>query len=104
MHHGVTESDLYFHSHRLVWSAAWGLVESGAVPDLVSVWQVLVCRRDTRELGAQPARWLADLYDADPTGAWCDWACQVVKWNSNRRRTIHAAKEAMADAYAGRMA
>jgi replicative DNA helicase len=100
IHHGVTEADLYWYAHRLVWSAAWGLVESGAVPDLVGVWQVLVCRRQTREQDPEtPALWLADLYDADPTGAWVDWSCVCVREAATRRDVIHRANELLRDAY-----
>ena len=95
-------ADFYIHAHRLVFDAAWSLVESGGVPDLVSVWQTLVCRRQERELDPRsPARWLADLYDADPTGAWCDWACEVVRWHADRRAAIHRAREVLRDAYDG---
>jgi replicative DNA helicase len=99
---GVREEDLYLHPHRLVWSAAWGLVESGAVPDLASVWQTLVCRGQQRELDPHaPALWLADLYDADPTGAWAEWACHKVKSHAARRDAIHRAREVLRDAYDG---
>jgi replicative DNA helicase len=100
--HRLTAADFYVHAHRLVFDAAWSLVESGGVPDLVSVWQTLVCRRQQRELDPRaPALWLADLYDADPTGAWCDWACEVVRWHADRRDAIHRAREVLRDAYDG---
>lgn len=91
--HGVTEGALYFHTHRLVWDAAWSLIDSGAVPDLVGVWQVLVCRGQERELPHPPALWLAELYDADPTGAWCDWACGLILEAAAVRSVIHRATE-----------
>lgn len=100
--HGVGESDLYFHAHRLVWRTVWDLVEAGVIPDLAGVYQVLICREQDRELnGDRSALWLAELYDADPTGAWCDWACEVVLWCSSRRAVIHRATESLRDAYDG---
>ena len=103
LHHGVRGTDLYFHAHRLVWDAVWSLVESGAVPDLVSVWQTLVCRRETRELDPVcPALWLADLYDEDPTGAWCDWACGEIVQCAQDRAEIHSAMEFLKNKAAGR--
>jgi replicative DNA helicase len=100
--HGVTEGDLYAHAHRLVWDAVWSLIDSGLVPDLVGVYQTLRCRGQLKELDAvNPALWLADLYDADPTGAWCEFACRVVKHKAKLREQIHVAKEVMAAAYGG---
>jgi replicative DNA helicase len=98
--HGVKEEHLYFHPHRLVWGAAWSLIHSGGVPDLVGVWQTLVCRGQQRELDPRaPALWLADLYDEDPTGAWCDWSCELIREAATRRDLIHRANEVLRDAY-----
>lgn len=99
---GVTGDDLYIHAHRLVWDAVWSLVDSEVVPDLVGVWQLLRCRNQLAELSAtNPAAWLAELWEADPTGAWAEWACRVVKHKAKLREQIHKAKEAMAAAYGG---
>ena len=103
LHHGVTEADLFFYAHQLIWNAAWSLVDSGAVPDLVTVYQTLQCRGELRELDAiNAALWLADLWEADPTGAWCDWSCQLVKHASRQRQMIHKAKEMLSDVYGNR--
>jgi replicative DNA helicase len=102
LRHGVKEKHLYHHAHRLVWDAVWSLVKSGAVPDLVGVWQTLRCRKQTRELGVAPAAWLADVYDADPTGAWADTACKLVVAHARRRERVHAAREVLRTAGMGR--
>jgi replicative DNA helicase len=103
--HGVAEGDLFFHPHRVVWRAVWDLVRAGVVPTLAGVYQLLLCTNDARELcPVNPALWLATLFDEDPTGAWCDWACVVVLRESRRRELIRAAQEAMRDAYDGVLA
>lgn len=98
----MKESDLYDHAHRLIWDAVWSLVESGAEPDLATVYQTLRCRNQLRELcPMNAALWLAELYEADPTGAWAEWACRVVKYHANRRALIQRAKMLERDVYAG---
>jgi replicative DNA helicase len=100
--HGVTEADLFFHPHRVVWRAVWDLVRAGVEPTLAGVYQLLLCTNDARELcPVNPALCLAELFEADPTGAWCDWACVVVLRCSVRRAVIRAAQEAMRDAMDG---
>lgn len=98
IHHGVTVEDFFHSHHRIVWNAAWSLIDSGLVPDLAGVWQTLVCRGEERELdAASPAAWMADLYDEDPTGAWCDWSCVVILELAKERAVIHSAHAMLAD-------
>lgn len=104
IHHEVTEGSLYFHHHRLVWNAVWSLVESALMPNLVSVYQTLQCRGELRELDpVNPALALVGIWESDPTGAWVDWACDVVAFHARRRDAIHRAKEVMQLAYAGQI-
>ena len=94
--HGVTEDDLFFHPHRLVWRAWWELVGCGADPTLANAYLALRAAGTLPDLGPNPALWLADLYDADPTGAWCRWACAAVRRAAARRRLAHRATELLA--------
>lgn len=100
--HGVAESDLFFYSHRVVWRAVWTLINAGVEPTLATVYQMLLIDGTAKELDRDnPALWLAELYDEDPTGAWCDWAARVVLRDSARRASIYRANEMLRDAYDG---
>jgi replicative DNA helicase len=102
-HHGVRDGDLYVYAHRLVWDAAWSLIDSGLVPDLVGVYQTLRCRGQLKELPDwNAAVWLWELYETDPTGAWCDWACAEVVAYAQERAEIHSAAAFLQNKLMGR--
>ena len=101
---GVSGDDLYHHAHRLVWYAAWETVAAGYTASAAGVYLVLAAASDLDELGPQPALWLADLLDADPTGAWCYDACERVKRAAIRRGVMHRAMTMLRDARDGVLA
>jgi hypothetical protein len=53
------------------------------------------------DFGPRPAVWLWEVYESDPTGAWCGWAAGKVRNLAERRRIIHAARVRIRDAEDG---
>lgn len=99
--HGVTVDDLYHHAHRLVWGACWELIGAGCGCDAAAVYALLRATGDLADLPPPAGLWLAELLDEDPTGAWCHYACTLVRRAGLRRGVIRAAAEVMRSAYAG---
>lgn len=97
--HGVGEGDLFHHSHRLVWRAARGLAACGFETGPAAVYMVMRASGDLAELPSPAALWLAEVWEEDPTGAWCDRSCGEVKRASVLRALAHRANEILRDVH-----
>ena len=102
---GASGESLYFHSHQIVWAAAWDLVGRGCDTGPADVFDAVRAAGLLGELGGangwagRPALWLAELWDEDPTGAWCYDSLIRVEDCRVRRDLIHRANEVLRDAY-----
>lgn len=99
---GVTVEDFTQYPHRLVWLACLDLAGVGTgEAGVYSVYLLLRHRRQLADLGSHPARWLGELWFADPTGCWCDWAASRVKAMSERRERVRKAQDEIMEAMRG---
>lgn len=99
----VTVADLYVYSHRLVFGSAFDLWSAFRPVELAEIYYRLRLTGHLGELGLEPAVWLWDLFETDPTGADCLHAAHVVLELSVRRRAITRQRERLADLEAGRL-
>lgn len=100
--HGVGTGSFFFHAHQVVFHTIWELVGAGCGAGPADVYAVLRDTGEAAELDAHsPALWLADVWEEDPTGAWCDWSCEAVRRCAVLRDAIHRANEVLRDAYDG---
>lgn len=101
---GVTSDDFGVYHHGLVFARAWDLIGCGAAVGPWSVWRYLAETGELCELpDHNPARWLADLLEDDPTGAWCGWGLARVKWAARKRAVSHWAARLAEDITTGRL-
>ncbi len=56
---------------------------------------------DAKDFGHNIGSVLADIYESDPTGAWCVGKSRIVRSLAERRRIIHAAEVRIRDAVDG---
>jgi replicative DNA helicase len=102
LEHGVSASDLYFHRHRLAWSAAWELIGTTGRAWACDLYDALRSAGHAGEWGGwrELALWLADLVTEDfPAGGF--HPAEVVRQLAARRAAIHRANEVLRDAYDG---
>lgn len=92
----VQADDLYFDHHRRIYDAALRLHAAGHPPDLVAVGEEL---SRTGDLGEVSAAYLAELWDANPTGGGWEYYAKVVTDLATLRRLIHACNETARDAF-----
>lgn len=95
--------DFYAYAHRLVYDAALSLWQAFEPVGLVEVYEELRRRGVLADLGPNPAAWLADVYETDPTGFDCLHAAAELKRYSLRRSVVLRATEMMVDARTGRL-
>jgi hypothetical protein len=96
--------DLYDGLHRIVYGLIWDLIRSDEyiIPSPLTVWELVQCRGMAREFPhGEPALWLLDVLNADPTGAWCYNAISLILEMSARREAIRYAAELASDAQDG---
>lgn len=60
-------------------------------------------RINRRDFGRNVGLTLWNIYDCDPTGAWCMWKARRVSDLAERRRVIHAARVRIRDAMSVRV-
>jgi replicative DNA helicase len=88
--------DFYYYSHRLIYAAVYDLwVDFAREVSLAAVYGELRARGQLAELGVNPALYLADLFDADPSGFDCGRASRRVRKLARRARRIVAARETL---------
>lgn len=92
----LVAEDFYLYPHRLVYGAARRLWKGFAAVGLCEVYADLRARGELADLGAWPALWLADLIEADPTGAYCLRCAEGVRVLSLRRAVLLRCRETVA--------
>jgi replicative DNA helicase len=101
---GLEEADLYDYLHRIVYRLIWDLVRSDlyTIPGPWELYQLVICNRVGHEFPrSEPAVWILDVLDCDPTGLWCYNAISLIKETSARRAAIRYADELARDARDG---
>ncbi len=95
---GLLEAaDFYFDAHQKIYCVFADHAAAGKPFDLVSCCETLRERKHLEDVGG-PA-YLAELWDAVPTGANLEHHAGIVKDRSDRRRLIHLATEMIRDGY-----
>jgi replicative DNA helicase len=94
----VRAEDLYLDAHQLVWRAAADLHHRGQPAELVAVAERLKADGDLANVGAA---YLAELWDANPTGFGWEYYAGIVADHATRRRLILTCSEMARDAFDG---
>jgi replicative DNA helicase len=92
----LTEEDFYFDAHRKIWQALATLRKANTPTDLVTTYEQLLTLGVADDTGGH--QYLADLWDAVPTGANVEYHAEIVLEKAVRRRLLHAAAEICRDA------
>jgi len=102
--HGITGADLYQSWHQVVWVHLWELIGAGVAVGPAELYLSL-CESGAAVLefgGARPvAVWIADVWNADPTGAWSDLSCESIREMARRRAVIHQCRQLISEATSG---
>jgi replicative DNA helicase len=93
---GLLADDFYAYPHRLVFAAAADLWTRLEPVGLCEVYAELRATRQLADLGPRPAAWLAELIEADPTGAYCLRAAEWVRVLALRRAVLGRCRETVA--------
>jgi hypothetical protein len=88
----VRLEDLRVWPCRVVFQAAAELRDALKPVSLATVFQHLRSEGNDKELGANPALYLAELYDADPTGADLAYMAERVREAADRRHVLNLAR------------
>jgi replicative DNA helicase len=92
----LAPADFHEYPHRILYAAVYDLwVDFAREVSLPAVYEELRARGQLAELGINPALYLADLFDADPTGFGCRRAAGRVRKLAKRARRIVAARETL---------
>jgi replicative DNA helicase len=84
-------ADFYGDAHQRIFRAVMGLWANGQPVNLETLANELATRGDIPELGGYGI--LGELWECDPTGGNCCYACEAVKERSTLRRLKAAAEE-----------
>lgn len=101
---GFTDDAFAVWAHRLVWRACVGLYNAGRDVDGHAVYRRLAMGGELNELGRNAAVWVAEVWDADPTGAWAWGAAKDVLALAEARAEAHRACETIRDSLTMRRA
>ena len=91
-------ADFYHHPHQLVYGVFRDLATAGKPFDVVTCFDELIRRNQSQDV---TAAYVADLFDAVPTGVNLEYHARLVREYAERRRLIHAATEMIRDAWEG---
>ena len=93
----TTADGFYFDANQRVYQAMCDLEDSHAPVDLVSLNAILHRRKDLDDIGG--VTYLAELWEAVPTGASVEYHAKIVHDAAMVRRLIYTANEILRDAY-----
>lgn len=91
---GLKLESFYHWHHRLVFKR----LSECTNPGPYSLYSALRARREDTEWTNLP-RWIAEVWDEDPTGCNCEYAATLVVDAASVRKLIHAANEMLRDAH-----
>jgi replicative DNA helicase len=100
-HHGVCREAFFFFHHRTLFGVLEGMRKFRPKFPLADAHEAIVLAGLAGDFPDRLGVWLAELYDDDPTGAWVDHSCLLVRREHARRVAIHRANEVLRDAYDG---
>jgi replicative DNA helicase len=93
----LREEAFYFYANRRVFVALAGIAAAGAPIDLVTLHDALRQGGHLADVGGAP--YLAELWEAVPTGVNATYHAKLVRDAATVRALIHAANEILRDAY-----
>lgn len=93
----LSAADFYHHAHQKLFAHVAELIGSGKPVDLVILAERVRAVGQFEDVGGY--RYLADLWDAVPTGANAEYHASIVRDTAARRRMIHVLTEMTRDAY-----
>jgi replicative DNA helicase len=95
-------TDFYHSHHQVCFAALWSMWNANQEVGPFSLYWHLRKSGRLDDLGKRPERWIAEVWQVDPTGWWaCAWAVVKVKELSVRRAIIYQAAELIRDARDG---
>jgi replicative DNA helicase len=97
----IAGESFYFDAHRQVWNAMIGLADSNSPIDLIAIHDRLAASKQLADVGG--AAYLAELWEAVPTGASAIHHAGIIRGHWVRRWIIQAANELIRDAHARKM-
>ena len=93
----VSAADFYHHAHQRVFTAIADLAAERKPIDLTLLHELLRRRKELEDVGG--IAYLAELWEAEPTGANGEYHAKIIRDAALVRRLIHTANEMLRDAY-----
>ena len=93
----IREENFYFDAHQKIFHAVKDLFTENQPVDLVLLFERLKANKHLEDVGGQG--YLAELWEAVPTGANAEYHAKIVRDHAMIRSLIHSGNEILRDAY-----
>jgi replicative DNA helicase len=93
----IRGDNFYFDAHQKIYQAIVDLTSDSQPIDLVLLYERLKKNKHLEDVGGQA--YLAELWEAVPTGANAEYHAKIVRDNAMIRSLIHSGNEILRDAY-----